>query len=163
MISLGGRLADGVILSGPVDYLRDAINIVNRAAEDAKRNSDDIEKVIWVPTIPHSIDSDSNLAKRVVAIVVADTPLKITDRLNLDQEKIAKIRDAVSKGGPDAGARHVDRETLEMFSIAGDISHMADRFEELYKMGATEILVGPPFSGDWRRSVTTLVAEIRQR
>jgi len=163
MLKLTGQVADGVILSGPFVYLEDAIRRVNRAAEGSGRKESDVEKVAWLPTIPTFEGSDDELARRVVALVVADTPQQVIDMLDVDKERVAQIREAVTDAGPSAGIPLVNQEILNMFSISGEVEYMVDRFEALAKMGMTEVVLGPPFSGDWRGAVTEIFKEIRKR
>jgi 5,10-methylenetetrahydromethanopterin reductase len=163
MLKLTGQVADGVILSGPFDYLKDAVKRVDRAAENSGRCAKDIEKVAWLPTIPSFEGSNEGLAKRVVALVVADMPLQVVDMLDVDKQRVTQIREAVAKYGPSAGIPFVNQEIIDMFSISGEIEYMVDRFEALTKMGLTEVVLGPPFSGNWRGAMTEVFQEIRRR
>ncbi len=163
MLKLAGREADGVVLSGPVDYLRDAVNRVNSAAKEVGRKSEDVEKVAWLPTIPTFKGADEELAKTVVALVVADMPQQVIDLLDVDAERIARIKAAVAKEGPSAGMHYVNQEILDMFSISGNRDYMVDRFESLANLGITEVVLGPPFSGNWREAMVEIFQEISNR
>jgi 5,10-methylenetetrahydromethanopterin reductase len=163
MLRLTGKIADGVILSGPFDYLRNAIKMVDDAADEVGKVRGSVEKVIWVPTIPTFKGIDENLAKRVVALVIADTPNAVIDMLSVDIERVQKIRETVAVSSPKEGAEFVDDELLDVFSISGTREHMVDRFEELEKIGATEVVIGPPFSGDWRGATTEIFEEVKLR
>jgi alkanesulfonate monooxygenase SsuD/methylene tetrahydromethanopterin reductase-like flavin-dependent oxidoreductase (luciferase family) len=163
MLKLEGKIANGVILSGPFDYLKNAIKMVDVAAEEAGREQGSVEKVVWAPTIPTFKGIKEKVAKRVVALVIADTPDAVIDMLSVDREKIEKIRETVAASGPKEGGEFVDDELLEVFSISGSREHMVDRFEALEKIGATEVVIGPPFSGDWREATTEIFEEARIR
>jgi 5,10-methylenetetrahydromethanopterin reductase len=163
MLKLTGKIADGVILSGPFDYLKSAIKMVNDAAKDVGKEREAVEKVIWVPTIPTFRGIQEKIAKRVVALVIADTPDAVIDMLGVDIERVKKIRETVAAENPKEGAEYVDDEILDVFSISGSKEHMVDRFEALEKIGATEIVIGPPFSGDWREATTEIFEEVRAR
>ena len=163
MLKLTGKIADGVILSGPFDYLRHAIKLVDEAAEQAGRSKDDIEKVVWVPTIPTFKGIQEKVARRVVALVIADTPDAVLDLLAVDREKVNRIRETVAASSPKEGAEYVDDELLDIFSISGTKEHMVDRFEKVASIGATEIVIGPPFSGDWRDALVEIFAEVDSR
>jgi len=163
MLKLTGQVADGVILSGPFDYLKDAVKKLNKAAEDSGRSPKDIEKVAWLPTIPSFEGSDEGLARRVVALVVADMPSQVIDLLDVDKQRVTRIREAVAKSGPSAGSPFVNQEITDMFSISGEIEYMVDRFEVLAKMGLTEVVLGPPFSGNWRGAMSEVFQEIKKR
>ncbi|MHA2352748.1 MAG: LLM class flavin-dependent oxidoreductase, partial [Candidatus Thorarchaeota archaeon] len=104
MLKLTGKIADGVILSGPFDYLRYAIKMVDDAAEQAGREKKDVEKVIWVPTIPTFKGIKEKVARRVVALVIADTPDAVLDMLTVDREKVNQVRETVAASSPKEGA-----------------------------------------------------------
>jgi alkanesulfonate monooxygenase SsuD/methylene tetrahydromethanopterin reductase-like flavin-dependent oxidoreductase (luciferase family) len=163
MLRLTGTIAQGAILSGPFDYLRDATKILDTAAKKAGRAPSAVEKVAWLPTIPTFKGGKEILAKRVVAIVVGDMPEKVLDLIDMDREKLDRIRIAVAASGPKEGAEHVDQEVIDMFAIAGGREHMVDQFENLSKLGMTEVVLGPPFSGDWRGAMTEIFDEIVRR
>ncbi|NHJ14104.1 MAG: LLM class flavin-dependent oxidoreductase [Candidatus Thorarchaeota archaeon] len=163
MLRLSGELADGVVLSGPIDYLKHAVELVDRAAVAAGRRPSDVEKVAWLPTIPTFKGGKEDLAKKVVSIVVADTPPAVLDLLNIDRDRVERLKKAVAESGPDSGIPLVNQELLEMFSITGSKAHMVDRFEELNSLGLTEVVLGPPFSGKWREAVEEIFQEIQSR
>ena len=163
MLKLTGKIAEGAILSAPFDYLRFAIETVNDAAEQAGRKKDDVEKVVWVPTVPTFKGIKEKVARRVVALVIGDMPDAVLDMLDVDRERVNLIRDTVAAASPKEGAEFVDDELLDVFSISGSKEHMVDRFEELAAIGATEIVLGPPFSGDWREALVEIFAEVESR
>ncbi|MFX1263339.1 MAG: LLM class flavin-dependent oxidoreductase [Promethearchaeota archaeon] len=163
MLKLVGEVADGAILSGPIDYLKDAVKRIDSSAKNSGREGSDIEKVGWLPTIPTFKGGKEHLAKRVVALVIADMPQPVLDLLDVDLERIDRLRVAVSKSGPDAGIPHINQELIDMFAISGSKEHMVDRFELLAEIGLTEVVLGPPFSGDWRDAMTEIFEEIRNR
>ncbi|MFX1271844.1 MAG: LLM class flavin-dependent oxidoreductase [Promethearchaeota archaeon] len=163
MLKLVGEIANGAVLSGPIDYLKDAVKRINSSAKNSGREDPDIEKVAWLPTIPTFKGGKEALAKRVVALVIADMPQSVLDLLDVDQERVERLRIAVSKSGPDAGIPYVNQELIDMFAISGSREHMVDRFELLAEIGLTEVVLGPPFSGDWRGAMTEIFEEIRNR
>ena len=163
MLKLTGKIADGVILSGPFDYLRKAIKMVDDASEEAGKERSSVEKVVWVPTIPTFKGIEEKVAKQIVALVIADTPGPVIDMLRVDRERVEKIRETVAASSPKEGAEHVDDDLLDVFSISGTREHMVDRFEQLAEIGANEIVIGPPFSGDWREATTEIFEEVNSR
>jgi 5,10-methylenetetrahydromethanopterin reductase len=163
MLKLTGKIADGAVLSGPIEYIRYAIDIINKAAKANGRHPDDVEKIVWLPTIPTFKGGSEKLAKSVVALVVADTPEQLLDLLEVDRERADKIREAVAKSGPKEGAKFVDQQFIDTFAISGSCEHMVDRFELIHSLGSTELVLGPPFSGDWREAMTEIFQEIHSR
>jgi 5,10-methylenetetrahydromethanopterin reductase len=163
MLRLAGKIADGVILSGPTEYLEYAIGLINAAASESNRDPRTIDKVVWRPTIPTFKGESEKLARRVVALVVADTPEQVLDLLDVDRERASKIRDSVAASGPATAADLVDQQFIETFAVSGTKEHMVDRFEEMHRLGATEMVIGPPFSGNWREAITEIFREIQDR
>lgn len=163
MLKLAGQLADGVILSGPLDYLKIAGEIVDKSAVAAGRHPNSVEKVAWLPTIPTFKGGEEKLAKKVVSIVVADTPDPVLDMLSIDRARIDRLRTAVAESGPSGGIPHVDQEIMDMFAISGNCEQMVDRFDALGEIGMTEVVLGPPFSGDWRGAMSAIFQEIQTR
>jgi 5,10-methylenetetrahydromethanopterin reductase len=163
MLKLAGKIADGMILSGPLDYIKYAIDVVNKSAVAEGRKIEDVEKVVWLPTIPTFKGGSEKLAKSVVALVVADTPEQVLDLLDIDRERADKIRQAVATSGPKGGAEFINQHFIDTFSISGSCEHMVDRFSLIHSLGATELVLGPPFSGDWRDAMTDIFQEIHLR
>jgi 5,10-methylenetetrahydromethanopterin reductase len=163
MLRLAGQIADGVILSGPTAYLRYAIDVLHDQAEKGGRDFNSIERVVWVPTIPTFKGLDAVTAKKVIALVVADTPDQVIGLTDVDTQQVELIRKSVRDGGPSQGAAYVTEEIMDTFSVTGNCMHMVDQFDAMAKIGATEIVIGPPFSGDWRAAVTEILHEIAFR
>ena len=163
MLKLAGKIADGVILSGPIDYIRYAVEVVNEAALNVGRSKDEIEKVVWLPTIPTFKGGSEKLAKMVVALVVADTPRKVLDLLDIDTERVDKIRKAVAESGPKEGVEFVNQHFIDTFAISGTCDQMVDKFELIHNLGSTEVVLGPPFSGEWREAMAEIFQEIHLR
>ncbi len=163
MLKLAGEMADGVILSGPLEYLRYAMDIIDKAAHERERPLREIERVVWLPTIPTFKGGSDKLAKQVVALVLADTPEQVLDLLDIDRNRADRIRKVVAASGPKAGADLINQDFIDTFAVSGTKEHMIDRFEEIHKMGVTEVVLGPPFSGDWRGAMTEIFQEIHQR
>jgi len=83
--------------------------------------------------------------------------------LRIYSSKIDRLKQAVAKGGPNAGIPFVDDEMLDTFTISGDCEHMVDMFENIINLGATEVVLGPPFSGDWKGAMKDVFNEIESR
>jgi len=158
MLKLAGKVADGVILSGPIDYIKNAIDVVDKAA-----SSREVEKVVWLPTIPTFKGGSEKIAKRVVALVIADTPKQVLDFLDIDIERVDKIRNGVAKSGPKGGAEFIDQHLIDIFAISGTCEQIVDKFELIHDLGSTEVVLGPPFSGEWREAMTEIFREIHLR
>jgi alkanesulfonate monooxygenase SsuD/methylene tetrahydromethanopterin reductase-like flavin-dependent oxidoreductase (luciferase family) len=99
----------------------------------------------------------------VIALVVADTPNQVIGLTGVDKEQVELIRASVRDGGPSEGAAHVTEDIIDTFAVRGSLEQMVDQFDAIARLGASEIVVGPPFSGDWRAAVIDLVREIAVR
>lgn len=163
MLKLAGEIADGVILSGPIDYLKYAIDAIEKASEGQKRQNKIVEKVVWLPTIPTFKGGNEKLAKRVVATVIADTPTQVLDLLDIDRERADKMRRVFAKSGSKDAAEIVNQDLIDTFAISGSCEHMVDRFDIINKIGASEVILGPPFSGEWREAMAEIFTEILHR
>ncbi|RDE16813.1 MAG: hypothetical protein C4K49_04165 [Candidatus Thorarchaeota archaeon] len=160
MLRMAAHVADGVILSGPSEYIHKAIRLVNDEAQATGRSKDSVEKVVWQPTIPTFKGGDETLAKRVVALVVADMPDRVIRMTSVDTSRVETIRSAVEKGGPSAGVAHVTQDILDSFSVTGSKERMIEQFQAFAEMGATEVVIGPPFSGNWREAMSEILQEM---
>ena len=163
MLRLAGEIADGVILSGPMEYLRYAMDTIDKVGDEREKTLRKIERVVWLPTIPTFKGGSEKLAKQVVALVVADTPEQVLNLLDIDRNRADRIREIVASSGPKVGANLINQDFIDTFAVSGTKEHMVDRFEEIHRLGATEVVLGPPFSGDWRGAVTEIFHEIHQR
>jgi alkanesulfonate monooxygenase SsuD/methylene tetrahydromethanopterin reductase-like flavin-dependent oxidoreductase (luciferase family) len=95
--------------------------------------------------------------------VIADTPDAVLDMLTVDREKVNQVRETVAASSPKEGAEVVDDELLDVFSISGTQEHMVDLFEDVASIGATEVVLGPPFSGDWKDALVEIFEEVDSR
>jgi 5,10-methylenetetrahydromethanopterin reductase len=161
MLDLAGRVSDGVILSAPFEYIERAIDIVKTAAADMKRNPAEIDVVVWIPTIPTFRGIKKKVARRIVALVVADTPESVVSMLSVDHERLAKIKARVASAGLKAGAEFVDDDVLDAFSISGSRQHMVDQFNALASLGVNEVVLGPPYAGEWKSSLAEVIREAK--
>ncbi|MCF2137077.1 MAG: LLM class flavin-dependent oxidoreductase [Candidatus Thorarchaeota archaeon] len=160
MLRLAGEIADGVILSGPKQYLKWAIKRVQNSAREIGRERDSVEIVIWNPIILMTQNENQDLARKIVAIILSDTPDDIVNLLKLDTERVNAIRQAVRESGPDKGADIVDPTLVDMFCTTGASEEVIAQFDEMARWGASEIVVGPPFTGMWRGTVEDLFSTI---
>ncbi|MHA1769554.1 MAG: LLM class flavin-dependent oxidoreductase [Candidatus Thorarchaeota archaeon] len=163
MLALAGEISDGVILSGPRDYLKKAVEMVDSAARKAGRDPSGVEKIVWVPTVPTFRGMKERTGRKIVALIVADTPSVVLDMLDLNRDDLERIRSTVSREGPKAAAAMVSREILDAFAICGSKEYMVDRFDDLSRTGATEIVLGPPYSGEWREAIREILQEVASR
>lgn len=160
LLELAGEMADGVIISGPRSYIERATSIVK---EGLKRRTLDknFTTVVWVPTILIKDGKGIEMAREVVAIVVADTPKRVLELCKIDEEKAQKVRNAVLKLGVKEASKLVDEELIRDFSIFGDAQEVCKDFLSLGKYGVDEAVFGPPYGLSWKDSIESVVREWR--
>lgn len=134
MLALAGRVADGVILSGPVEYLKEAMEIVDVEAEEAGRKPKDVKRVVWNPFILTETEEDVRLAREMVDVMLPSLPpmaLKFIEGIKGDQ-------------------------LLHSLSVCGDLDAIRLQLEDYSSMGIEEVVIGPPFGSD-PKSVVDIV------
>ena len=134
MLALAGRVADGVIFSGAPKYLREAVNIVDDAAEDAGRDPFEIDKVVWNPFVLVEKEEDIALAADMVDVMLPSMPPLAKKHL----EGLGK------------------NELLSNICICGDFEEIKDQLTDYSRMGFSEIVVGPPYGREPERTLKTL-------
>ncbi len=144
LIRLACRIADGVILSGPLDYLKTTLNIIRK--ETAPRLSRSrLRTVVWMPTLVIRKRRDKELAKLVAATVIADTPPSVLSMIQFPKDSVQSIQRRAREQGLVAASEYVTDELLEIFTVSGDASHVSRTLHSLSKLGADEVVFGPPY------------------
>ena len=162
MLRLAGEIADGVILSGPTTYLDKAVKLVHEGARRAGRNTKDINVVVWIPTMLTTGKEDLDRARKVVAFVLADTPESVIELSGLSLRTLEDIHEEYSRGGVEFAANHVTREILEDMILCGTAKELCDSFLALEKIGANEVVFGPPFGADRESAITQIARAWRK-
>jgi 5,10-methylenetetrahydromethanopterin reductase len=156
LLRLAARIADGVILSGPIAYLEKALEMVR--AEAAGRDSRcKFRTVIWLPTVVVRKRADKELAKVVAATVIADTPPNVLEMAEMSKDAVESVRRTARERSYAAASKHVTEELLDSFTISGDAKHVSLVFESLATLGAHEIVFGPPYGTPLVRSIREVV------
>lgn len=156
LLKLAGEIADGVIVSGPKTYVKKAISLVKESIGRSKRPRRDFKIVIWNPTILTEKQDDLNLVRRTVAFVLGDTPGKVVEMAELNHDKIERIKAANQHRGIYKAAELVTDDLLEEVAIHGNSEQISDEYRSLGKMGAQEVVFGPPYGADPPRAVREL-------
>jgi len=144
LLRLAGRTADGVILSGPVRYLEKALKIVHDEAT-LRKSGTRPRVVFWLPTLVTRNKSDRDLARTVAATVIADTPTSVLEMAGISDTEVADVQRTAREQGYDAASGYVAEELLNSFTISGEAGQICEVFQSLAKLGADEIIFGPPY------------------
>ena len=156
LLRLAGRIADGVLLSGPVSYLKKAISMVrSEAAERGTRS--DFRVVVWTPTLVMRRKSDRGRAKVVAATVIADTPLPVLQMAGVSDDAVHIIKRLARESDYKTASDHVTDVLLDSFTISGNPEQITEVFQSLEELGADEIVFGPPYGHPVLRSVNEVV------
>ncbi len=134
MIELGSRLASGVLLNyGNPEHLRWALEHVKGRA-------------VTVSVAPALLLPDRrNLGelRAACAVVAAGANPAFAAHAGIEEE-VAEIAALVERGRWGMLKRH-ESFLLENFAIAGTLEELAERVEELYSLGASQVVLAPPF------------------
>ena len=156
LLSLAAEIADGLILSGPKEYVSESIKHVQERRAAAGLAETDFSFVLWVPTIMLSDDRDLELAKRVVAIVASDTPNKVLATVDVSLDEINTIRSILRRGGTKEAARNVSEELIDKFCISGDAERISEIFRSYSSLRIDEAVFGPPYGRDATYAISQL-------
>lgn len=148
LMALAGEMADGVIFSGPLDYLAHSMEIVDDAARSKGRTLRSIRKVLWNAFVLGDTESDMKAARPMAATMIASLPEAALDDIALDRETLEDVRSLFSASRYDEAYALVDNEIIREFMIAGSKAEIEDQMAGIEKMGFDEIIVGPPFGSE---------------
>ncbi|NOZ58387.1 MAG: LLM class flavin-dependent oxidoreductase [Euryarchaeota archaeon] len=140
LLALAGEVSDGVIFSGPNEYLKRAIEVVRRAAERAGRDFGELRRVVWKGFVLGKAEK----ARVVAATMIASSPEEVLRMLELEQVA-REIRRALLRRDYSSAASLVPQEALEEYCFCGTREEILDAMEELRRAGFEEFVVGPPF------------------
>jgi 5,10-methylenetetrahydromethanopterin reductase len=156
LLRLAGRIADGVILSGPLTYLEKALEMVRNEAISRQSRSR-LRTVVWMPTLIVRKRADKDLARTTAAIVIADTPSSVLKIGEIPEDALEMVRRTARERSYLAASRHVTEEMLDSFTISGDAQRISQAFQSLVKLGADEVVFGPPYGTLVVRSIREVI------
>jgi 5,10-methylenetetrahydromethanopterin reductase len=145
LLGLAGEVADGVIFSGPLDYLARGIEIVEESARASGRDPKGIGRVLWNAFV---MGSDLKAARPMAATMMASLPKAALDYIDIKRETVEEVRRlfALSRYGDAYSLIHEDM--IRELMIAGTRTEIEDRVEKCRRMGFDELVVGPPYGKD---------------
>jgi 5,10-methylenetetrahydromethanopterin reductase len=143
LLRLASRIADGAILSGPLPYIERAVSIIKSAARD--RNLRNFRITVWLPTLIVGKRTSKQFAKVVAATVIADTTVEVFGLAGISEHGIEKLQRTARRRGYQAAANYVTEELLDTFTVSGNPGQVCDVFHLMQKLGADEVVFGPPY------------------
>lgn len=142
LLRLAARIADGVILSGPLAYLEKAIAIVRDETHRRSARST-LRIVVWVPALVVRTRTDRQLAKVAASTAIAGTPPNVTQMAEISEDAAERVRRTTRERGYRAASRYVTEELLQSFVVSADARHISQVFHSLVDLGAHEIVFAP--------------------
>ena len=122
MTDLGGRLADGFVLSWVHrDLLDDHVSSLRLAAKTHGRKF----TIVW-STMLVTTDADLWMARESLSFRLPDSPTAVKEMIGMTEGDTVAIRDALRHGGPPAAARLVREEWVPHFVLMGSPEAVAD-------------------------------------
>jgi len=153
LLELAGEVADGVIISGPKSYVKEAVETVRNGIRKSGRREKDVNLVVWIPTILTQQTKDLELARRVVAFVLADTPRSVLHMSRIKVETAQEVQKTRAQEGIDAATALVTDEMLDDMIFHGSARELCESFLSLEDYGVGEVAFGPPFGVDWQSAI----------
>lgn len=145
LLRLAGQIADGVIFSGSKRRLPESMRIVEEAATKAGRHLDDLERVLWLPFVQVKDEEDLNLARLVVATVIAslsEQQIREIPSLSVTAKDVLPL---LKSGDYHEASRLLSEETLQEFCFFGSIQGAMKEAKKFGDLGFNELVIGPPF------------------
>lgn len=148
LLSLAGRIADGVILLAGTDpeTVSRALSTVAVAAESVGRSMGEIEVVLWAPAAIHE---DGDIARDRVRAHVSRTVLRpiqvtLTEEEQEAVEEIRKRYDYYSHMVPRSEhSQLVLNELVDRFALAGTHTELSDKLLTLGGLGVNQVAIIP--------------------
>jgi len=156
LLRLASRIADGIILSGPLPYIGRAISTIKSTARD-RNLAVDFRITVWLPTLIVSKRTNKQFAKVVAATVIADTTPEVFDLAGISEHGIEKIQKTARRRNYQAAAKYVTEELLDSFTISGNPRQVCEVFHSIQKLGADEVVFGPPYGHPILKAIDEVV------
>jgi 5,10-methylenetetrahydromethanopterin reductase len=152
LLRLAGEIADGVIFSGPKEYLKRALRIVNEKIS----KKTDFNKIVWNCFLLIKNKEELRLGKRVVATIISSLPIKEIEYYPELIDKAFKIKEFFIRGDYESAEKLIDENVMKQFCFAGELKDIREEISELEKLGFKEFVVGPPFGEEPKKTILEL-------
>jgi 5,10-methylenetetrahydromethanopterin reductase len=162
MTSLAGEVADGLLLEMEAlrDFIPERLKLFRDAAAKAGRDASRLEVLKLVLT---SVTGDGPLNQNAVGWGAKSVSLldeATVGRLGWDQERVARVRLAWSRGDWDAGKAAMTPSMVRAFVSAGTQEHALGVIEETVATGV-DLPVLIPYGGELRQVLDAGAAYVR--
>ena len=162
LLALAAEVADGLILSGPKKYIQESVRLVldRRAALNLPHSK--FTFTLWVPTILLRDRSDLELVKKVVAVVVADTPKSVLEIAGIAEDEIEQVRTGMARKKVEEAASRVSERLIDQFCISGDAENICKSLRDYSEFGIDEVVFGPPYGRDSGNAIVEIAEAWRR-
>jgi 5,10-methylenetetrahydromethanopterin reductase len=161
MLELAGREADGVLaLCLPPSHYHWVTAHIAAGAQKSGRSTDqlDVACCVWV-----AIDGDRDRAETMLAEKIALYSGALSrDALaeaGFDPDEFSRLQELVTAGDVRGATRAVTRQMLAL-GIAGDVSAVIDRCQELIDQGVRHLSFGHPHGADRVEAIKVLGTQV---
>lgn len=146
MFQLAGELTDGVVTHGITDnYLKFVLENIEKGTKRAQRSLPEIDLAIWVTgfSITKEPEKMRDVVRLSTAFALAGTPQKTMEALNLEENTVNGIAEALKKGELISAANLITDKLIGAFSIIGSEDECISVIERLVKNGVSQVIIRP--------------------
>jgi alkanesulfonate monooxygenase SsuD/methylene tetrahydromethanopterin reductase-like flavin-dependent oxidoreductase (luciferase family) len=98
-------------------------------------------------------NEDMDIVKKTVTIVALDTPDDILEMSGITKKEISSIRNEMKNHGIEKVAQNISDLMIDKLCISGNPDEIYDKFQSYSSLGIQEVVFGPPYGKDARRSM----------
>jgi 5,10-methylenetetrahydromethanopterin reductase len=145
MLQLTGEIADGGLISSPLEFLPETLDRIREGSIRAGRDPREVDVANWLPfAVSEDTEEAMNLVKGDVCYMVADSPKSMLKEVEISEEEALQIKESLRKGDGSAKAL-VGERMVKSYAIAGTPEHCVQRIRDFINAGVTQIVLGAPF------------------
>jgi 5,10-methylenetetrahydromethanopterin reductase len=162
MLELAGRIGDGVLVnSANLPFLEESLKVVRQSASSSGRQRVDVE--VEVLTSVHEDRAKAVKAvKPYAAVVLLGLPESWRERLGVGEELLARLREAVSRGGWLRIHELMPDDLAFSLSLAGSGAEVARSLSELPLEMMDGLVFGGPIGPYPRRAMSELMRALSE-
>lgn len=161
MLKLAGEVADGALLTSPIQLLPDHVKIIKESAERAGR---DASKIDIANTARFSISTDEEKAREVtkpnIAFMITNLPTTWLDALGVTKAEQEEMKKTLFRGGLAEARKKVTQSMIDSMAITGTPAACTRRIRGMMKMGISQLIMSSPFGPDLEEAVRLISNEV---
>ena len=159
MLKLVGEIADGVLLTSPLEHFKYAMEKIREGATKAGK---DISDMNIMNGVRFSVSEDREKAiegvKPGLSFVISDMPDEMHKLGGITSQEAKALREAMRRGGPAEAKKFVTDEMVDTFAIAGTSEECLKKLLAYKDAGLTHL--NTILSGDIDETLKILYEEI---